>query len=162
MVLLDNVRRSLELADIVLVPDVLGLADLPYSAVDAFAERGRQIPPQKGEAVDRIRAEQRRVARLSRYPSCANCRGRAGRPHSLTSTGSASRHAEETAWDLRRFAGHTLDTGALETRLTALTGDGRYDSATYEIQRRNDREGLLVRVHEKPYGPPFLKPGCEP
>lgn len=60
-----------------------------------------------------------------------------------------------------------LDTKGLDELLTRLTGVGRYDSVTYSMAEHNGQSGLLLRVHEKTYAPPFLQPsvaidGSEP
>jgi len=68
----------------------------------------------------------------------------------------------EAAVNIEKFLspllGKPLNQNALQQLLTRLTGVGRYDSITYGMVRENDRDGLLVRVHEKSYAPPSVRP----
>jgi len=45
--------------------------------------------------------------------------------------------------------------------LTRLAGVGRYDSITYNLIREEGQDGLVIRVHEKSYAPPSLRPGFQ-
>ena len=62
---------------------------------------------------------------------------------------------------LSPFAGKPIDQPTLEQLLTRLSGIGRYDSVTYDIISENGKQGLLVRVHEKSYAPPTLRPSMK-
>jgi len=59
---------------------------------------------------------------------------------------------------LSGFSGQPLDEDGLQAALTRITGLGQYDTAAYRKTVREGEEGLGVRVHEKTYGPPFIKP----
>lgn len=61
----------------------------------------------------------------------------------------------------REFAGKPLDEKKLASRLTQLTGLGRFDRAGYRMTERDGRPGLLIDVEEKSYAPPTLQPGLE-
>lgn len=62
---------------------------------------------------------------------------------------------------LSPLAGKPLDQKALDQMLTRLTGVGRYDSITYDMIQENGQDGLLIRVHEKAYAPPDLRPAFQ-
>jgi len=47
----------------------------------------------------------------------------------------------------------------MDQMLTRLAGVGRYDSITYTMIQEDGQDGLLIRVHEKSYAPPVLRPG---
>jgi NTE family protein len=68
----------------------------------------------------------------------------------------------EAALNMQRlFAtaiGKPIDDKTLDRLLTRLTGVGRYDSVTYGMIREDDTDGLVVRVHEKSYAPPVVRP----
>ncbi len=76
----------------------------------------------------------------------------------------ATEKAESLAGRLQPFIGVDLS-GAqlsrLEKSLTAITGEGRYESFLYELQNEGDKTALLVRANEKPHGPPFVRLGFE-
>ena len=71
----------------------------------------------------------------------------------------------ESAANVQKFlaplAGRPIDQQALEDTLTRLVGLGRYDSVTYDIIQENGQDGLLIRIHEKTYAPPTLRPSFE-
>jgi NTE family protein len=62
---------------------------------------------------------------------------------------------------LQPFVGKPLNPTKLGPALTRLTGLGRYDTLGYRIVDRDGRQGLLVSVGEKDFGPPTLQPGFE-
>jgi NTE family protein len=60
---------------------------------------------------------------------------------------------------LTPLVGKPIDQPTLDQLITRLTGVGRYDSITYDMIQENGQDGLLVRIHEKSYAPPTLRPG---
>jgi len=62
---------------------------------------------------------------------------------------------------LSPLAGKPVDIKELDHLLTRLVGVGRYGSITYDLIEDNGKTGLLVRVNEKSYAPPTLRPGFE-
>jgi NTE family protein len=69
----------------------------------------------------------------------------------------------ESLLNLEKFlgplAGKPVDTRKMDQMLTRLAGVGRYDSITYTMIQEEGQDGLLIRVHEKSYAPPSLRPG---
>ena len=69
----------------------------------------------------------------------------------------------ESLLNLEKFlgplAGKPVDTQKMDQMLTRLAGVGRYDSITYTMIQDEGQDGLLIRVHEKSYAPPSLRPG---
>jgi NTE family protein len=59
------------------------------------------------------------------------------------------------------LAGKPVDVKHLDQMLTRLAGVGRYDSITYTMIQDDGQDGLLIRVHEKSYAPPSLRPSFE-
>jgi len=62
---------------------------------------------------------------------------------------------------LSPLAGKPVDIKELDHLLTRLVGVGRYGSITYDLIEDHGKTGLLVRVNEKSYAPPTLRPGFE-
>jgi len=62
---------------------------------------------------------------------------------------------------LSPLAGKPVDIKELDQLLTRLVGVGRYGSITYDLIEDHGKTGLLVRVNEKSYAPPTLRPGFE-
>ena len=69
----------------------------------------------------------------------------------------------ESLINLEKFlgplAGKPMDTEKMDQMLTRLAGVGRYDSLTYTMIQEDGQDGLLIRVQEKSYAPPSLRPG---
>lgn len=59
------------------------------------------------------------------------------------------------------LAGKPVDAHQMDQLLTRLAGVGRYDSITYNMVRDDNEDGLLIRVHEKTYAPPTLRPSVQ-
>lgn len=62
---------------------------------------------------------------------------------------------------LQHQAGKPINTDELEGLLTRLTAIGRFDTAGYQITKKNGQDGLLVTMHERLYAPPTLQLGFE-
>ena len=81
-----------------------------------------------------------------------------GAPQFVKVTGVDPRAIASIEKFLSPLLGKPLEPKQFDAMLTRLTGVGRYDSITYDMVNENGQEGLLVRVHEKGYAPPFLQP----
>lgn len=57
---------------------------------------------------------------------------------------------------LEKYLERPLNTKKLETDLTRIIGEGRFDRLGYELFRDGGMHGLRIRAHEKAYGPPFV------
>ena len=55
-------------------------------------------------------------------------------------------------------SGGVVGQAELEDQMLKLTGTGRFATAGYEFLREQDKDILHIRVSERGYGPPFLKP----
>ena len=62
---------------------------------------------------------------------------------------------------LQPLVGKPVDPTATDSILNRLTGSGRFDSADYWLAEENGQTGLIVNMHEKSYGPPFLQLGFD-
>lgn len=154
----DNERRNLGLADLVIMPDLKGLASGDYPKFDEFIRRGYEAAEAK-----RILLEKLAVTRdeyqdylARRY---ALRRSEEIRPREVIVEGELAplrRQAlvEAVAADPEA----PVDRARLEYELTKITGAGRFDSATYTLYKQGGREGLHLKFHEKDHGPPFVKP----
>lgn len=161
---LENVRRSLPLADIVLRPDLRGFGSFDFPLGKRLAERGYNaaeakraeliryaLPQAEWEAFQARRAARRRPAASTFVPAFI-----------------AFAPIEETRAVrslVRQKANEPLNVVELESDLNRATGFGSYESLSYTKVRGTvngqETEGLLVRVDRKPYGPPFLNVGIE-
>jgi NTE family protein len=160
---IDNDRRNLRLADIIVAPELGDLSALDYSEIDKTADLGYQAAASKAAVLERFALNEdewqqhlaaRRARRRTEVPDFAGVR-----------IASDNKAAQESL--RRRFAdyvGQPLDTARLEGDLTKVTGQGRYESLDYGIvpDPQNPARNLLeIRVNEKTYAPPMTNFGLE-
>ena len=156
----DNERRSLQLADIVLAPDLTGLSQTDFARVDEFVKRGHEGAEAKAALLSRLAVSDtewqeylaRRQARRQRV---------ALTPTSIQVIGLSPKEAQYLARRLQPYLGSPLNTARLENALTAISGEGRYESFQYERTHEGNREGLRIHAVKKEFGPPFLRIGLE-
>ena len=157
---LNNVRRSRELATVIITPELTGvgsfdftrgneLADIGYASAEA--NRAKLLPYALSEAdwaVYKTAREARRRGKASEFV-----------PAFIAVEGD---RFTDIRRQIRQKANEPLDPAKLERDLLRLTGYGRYEGLSYTKQKRADgKEGLLIRVRTKPYGPPFANFGIE-
>lgn len=160
---IENDRRNLRLADIIVAPELGDLSTLDFSEIDKTADAGYQAAASKAAILARFALSEdewqqhlaaRRARRRTQTPDFAAVRINSGN--------------EEEQDSLRRkftdYAGQPLDPARLEGDLTKVTGQGRYESLDYSIvpDPQNPARNLLeIRVHEKTYAPPTTNFGLE-
>jgi NTE family protein len=59
---------------------------------------------------------------------------------------------------LADFVDQPVKSGDIEESLTHVAGIGRFEALDYRLTRSGEEDGLLIRVREKEYGPPFITP----
>ncbi|MCX7604514.1 MAG: patatin-like phospholipase family protein [Bryobacteraceae bacterium] len=151
-----NERRSMGLADLVLMPDLTGLEPNDYAKAGELIRRGREAAQRKAmwlaqlavpeEEYERYLAERRR----RQQPETV-------KPQRIEVQGVLAEKrrralVEALAADPKR----PLDRQRLETELNKIAGMGRYDAVSYSLLRDGQTEGLVIRPHAKTHGPPFL------
>jgi NTE family protein len=155
----DNERRNMPLADLLIWPDLKALSASDYLAWAAFEKSGYDaaeakskmlLPYALSEADYREYVRQRLSKRRPDHIT----------PQSIAIKGAELAPKREAALiaALTPETGKTLDQATLEDELTKITGMGRYDVATYQYVKKDGKDELEVDLHEKDYGPPFLKP----
>jgi len=152
---IEHDRESRNNADIVVAPDLKGFTGDDYIAASQIMDAG-------------YKAAEKRAIVLSRFALTADewqqyveaRRQRERQPDltidALQIQGVDSAQQLRLEERLERYLDHPLDTKKLETDLTRIIGEGRYDRLGYEFFREHDLQGLRIRAHEKTYGPPFV------
>jgi NTE family protein len=79
-------------------------------------------------------------------------------PEFLDVEGAVNADVPEITAALDHHIGIPLDPDHLDNELTDITGWGRYGVAGYRGTQQDRRDGLAINVHEKTYGPPFIRP----
>ncbi|PYX29796.1 MAG: hypothetical protein DMG77_11495 [Acidobacteria bacterium] len=152
---IDHDHRALQLADIVLAPDLGSYTVFDYASAEAIIRMGYNGAAAKAAV---LRPFALSDAEWQQYVDARNARKRA--PEKSAGTlevagvkGDAAQHIEKR---LHKLLNRDLDLNQLDARLTHLVGEGRFDSLGYEGFVQNGVPGLRIVAHEKSYGPPFV------
>jgi NTE family protein len=157
---IENDRRNLRLADIIIAPDLGNYGLFDFEDAKAIADLGYQSATQKEPVLERFA-----LSEAAWQQHLAERQARRQRviptPTALEIVGVDRKAAQEIRDRLEKYLGHPLEPQQLADDLTSIRGLGRYDRLGYEIRRDNGQPALVVRADRKPYGPPFLIPGIE-
>jgi NTE family protein len=154
---IENERRGLRLADIVVTPDLARYTSFDFEAGAEIVDLGY-----KGAAVHS--AELRRLslddAAWQEHLAARNARRRTTIPVpiGIAVTGVPEERAEEIRHKLNENAGRPVNPDRLDRQLNDIRGGGRYESLGYDIVQLEGEPWLRIRVREKTYGPPFIVP----
>jgi len=176
VMVLDNERRALQLADIVISIDLgkFGISD--YDQSEAIINLGYQAAAARAAA---LRPFALSDADWQAYVAERDARKRAPEKYAerleVTGAGDEQTHLEKRLVKTLRTVQKgndrekdtdtekekekdkkTLNLDKLHARLTRLVGEGRFDRIGYEGFVQNGVPGLRVAAHEKTYGPPFV------
>jgi NTE family protein len=154
VVVLANERRSMALADMVVMLDLGKFSIGDYSEAQQIIRLGYQGAGQRAADLRRYAVSD---AEWQQY--LANREARKRSPQKVAEAiqvtgvdGDEQRHLESR---LKKLVG-PIDLNAIDKRLDALTGQGMFDRLGYEGFVQNGVPGLRVVAHEKTYGPPFV------
>lgn len=158
VMIIENERRNLGLADLVIMPDLNGVSGTDYLRWPELVERGYQAAQQKERMLAPLRLSEERYRR---YTEARAARRRDGvvRPQLIQVTGNLAPRRRDALIDaIAGDPNQPVDRALLEEELTKITGMGRFDAASYTLFSRDGLEGVRLEVHEKDHGPPFIKP----
>jgi NTE family protein len=154
---IDNDRRNLRLADVIIAPELGDRSVLDFSDIDKAADLGVEAARRKAAILENFALDERE---WQEHIALRRARERKEIPvpDDLQVAGveaSASRRIRD---GLEDHIGEPLDVDRLEKDLTRITGQGKYSSLDYRFVRspNSDREILLVNVHEKTHTPPAM------
>ncbi len=156
IMIMDNERRSLALADIVVAPDLKGFTGTQYGRGEEFFKVGYAGAAAKANVLRRFSLSQ------EEYDEHLRQRQQRRRPETITpqfisiSGATPSTAAEIKALLETDAAGKPLDRKTLEGDLDRITGYGPYSSADYGFTRKDGADGLDLRIHQKEHAPPTL------
>jgi NTE family protein len=157
----DNERRHMALADILIAPDLAGIRSTGYASYLELDQRGYEAAEKKKRFLETLSLSQEDWDRYIAE------RRKKQRPASITPkfvavTGIKGVEAKTFEGDLgKQFSDKPLDARELDKQLTFITGYGRYGNASYGFIQKTGADGLQVTVREKTYGPPFLNMGID-
>jgi NTE family protein len=155
-----NERRSLQLADIVITPELGGYTSFDFKDAVAIEQRGYM-----GAAVHTSQLEALSLDERSWQQHLAdrNTRRRTTVPvpAGIVVTGVSEDRAEAIREKLAKNVGKPIDADDLDRQLSDIRGSGRYESLGYDLVQLAGEPWLQIRVQEKAYGPPFMIPAVQ-
>ena len=160
VMVLDNERRALQLADIVVSLNLGKLGAFDYEQSETIIDLGYKAAAARAAA---LRPFALSDAGWQTYVDEREARKRPPEKSAevleVTGvSGDEQQHLEKRLQKTLHNDLHTdnLNIDKLDARLTQIVGEGRFDRMGYEGFVQNGVPGLRVVAHEKSYGPPFV------
>lgn len=160
LVIAETEIRGMGEADLIVKADVEKYTTTDYEKADELIQVGHEAAEAKSQILKAYSLDDTAWAEYQRNKD-SRIRTRIGIPQFVKLEGVAGESLVNMQKFLSPLIGKPLDQKALADMLTRLTGIGRYDSITYGMIHEGDKDGLLIRVHEKSYAPPVLRPGID-
>jgi NTE family protein len=157
LVIAETEIRGMAGADLIINADVQQFSSSEYEKTEALIQRGYDSAEAKSQILKAYSLDDHAWAEYMEQKKSRE-RGPVGVPEFVRVEGVDPEGKKNIEHSLRSLVGNPLDTKSVDQLLTRLTGVGRYDSITYSVVKDGAQSGLLIRVHEKTYAPPFLLP----
>jgi NTE family protein len=163
IMLIESDRRNLRLADIIISPELGGHSFLDFSTPDRIIEIGYQAAKRKAAVLERFAlGETEWNEYLARR--AAKKRTAVPVPDAIVIAGVPAGAQKRLRNRLSDFVGRPLEPQKLETELTRVTGQGRYEGLEYTVLPGSGRSNLnllQITAKEKYSAPPTLNFGLE-
>lgn len=156
VMLLQNERRSLTLANAVITVDTGAFSISDYNRVPDLIRLGYQSAAAQSATLlpyaieDEAEWQQYTAARAARK------RTQPKEVQSIEVKGGDSDQDSRMQHRLESASQGPLDLAKLESQLTRIAGEGEFDRLGYEGFTQDGVPSLRVTAHEKTYGPPFV------
>lgn len=159
VMMLENVRDNLRLADILISPPLDGFSTFDFASSQAIADRGVQGASAKALILQNLALDDAAwAAHLARRQQRrAPFTAQQIIPDRLQVAGATTVDPAFFEQRFEPYLNRPLDAGGVEADLTRLYADGYYAKLGYEALRRGDSTVLRLDVKEKDHGPPFLR-----
>lgn len=145
----ENSRRSLRQADLVIAPNLQAYTSADFDASGAIIDLGYRGTEPKGFLLQSLALDE------AAWQQHLAARGARQRPRTqpvpafVQVEGADAKAADVVAQKLGdRYEGRPLDQERLEEELTELTGTGRFDNIGYGLTRRQGETGLLIHIND--------------
>lgn len=158
LVIADTEIRGMAGADLLVKVDVEKFSTMDYEKTDQFIAAGYRAAQEKAAILKPYELDDKAWSAYLQGKN-SRLRTRVGVPQFLKVEGIKGENADNVKKFLSPLIGKPIEQPDLEQLLTRLTGIGLYDSVSYQMIREDDKDGLLIYVHEKSYAPPTLRPG---
>jgi NTE family protein len=156
VMILQNERRSLALANATITVDVGNFSDTDYDRLPELIRLGYRSAAAQATALLPLAIKDE--AEWQQYLAARSARRRL-EPNAVQSVaveGGDSDQDRRLEHHLKSATRGPLDLPKLETQLTRVAGEGQFDRLGYEGFTRDGVPALRVTAHEKTYGPPFV------
>jgi NTE family protein len=160
LIIAETELRGMAGADLIVKADVQKYTTMDYEKSDELVKIGYDAAEAKASLLKMYSLDDVAWAKYLRDKN-SKLRTTIGVPQFVKVVGIEGASAANVQKFLSPLAGKPIDQPALEETLTRLAGVGRYDSVTYDMIQENGQSGLLIRVNEKTYAPPTLRPAFE-
>jgi NTE family protein len=152
--------RGMEGADLIVKADVEKFSTMDYEKTTDLVAIGYAAAQEKEAILKPYELDDAAWAEYLKEKD-ERIRTRVGVPQFVRVIGVGGEQLINLEKFLGPLAGKPVDVKHLDDLLTRLAGVGRYDSVTYNMIQENGEDGLLIRVHEKSYAPPTLRPAVQ-
>jgi NTE family protein len=152
-----NERRGVQLADIVITPELNGYSSFDFKDRAVIEQRGYMGAALRAAELETLSLDERS---WQQYLADRNTRRRTTvpAPVGIVVTGVSEVRAEAIRERLAKDVGQPIDPDNLDRQLSDIRGSGRYESLGYDLVQLAGQPWLRIRVREKLYGPPFIIP----
>ena len=155
-----NERRGLQLADIVITPELEGYTSFDFKDRAVIEQRGYMGAALHAAELEALSLDERS---WQQHLADRNTRRRTTVPVpvGIVVTGVSEDRAEAIREKLAKDVGRPIDPDNLDRQLSDIRGSDRYESLGYDLVQLAGQPWLRIRVREKPYGPPFIIPAVQ-
>ena len=160
VMIINNTKRMLQIADIVIAPELGTFGTTDFSRVEEIADLGYKAAEAKGRFLEALAIDD---AAWGSYVAARTGRGsgQEALPMSVAVVGGTDREHAAVRERFEPFAGKPLRTGDVEQQIQKLLGTSRYESVTYGVRQQNGEDELEIRLVPKSYAPPFVRFGTD-
>ena len=160
LIIAETEIRGMEGADLMVKADVQKYSTLDYAKSNELMAIGYSAAQEKAALLKPFELDESAWADYLKEKE-SRVRTKIGVPQFVRVVGVEGDSRRNMEKFLSPLAGKPVDIKELDLLLTRLVGVGRYGSITYDLIEDHGKTGLLVRVNEKSYAPPTLRPGFE-
>ena len=152
---IENDRRDLRQADVVISPDLGQYTRTDYYSAEQLIRLGYESAEKKAAVLKPFAVSE---VEWQKYVEARAARRRFPEKEAdvLQITGVSGADERRLQEKLQKTLHTELSALKLDTRLTQITGEGRFDRLGYEGFVQDGVPGLRIVAHEKTYGPPFV------
>ncbi|TCL69379.1 NTE family protein [Hydrogenispora ethanolica] len=154
-VIIENTRRSLEAADVVIHPEFQNVSFMDWNKIDEFVSAGYQAAASQASALQKYALSESEW-QIYQQQRAGRQRTLAAVPEAVMVKGTNELNRKAIQSQLRPFLGKPLQLDALDKVLIEISGCGLYESIRYELAFEETGTVLLITAVEKNYGPPFI------